>query len=174
MALLTEDSVIAKVAGPKAAALLTKNKGLRTVGDLLEYVPRGYVSTRTLTDMSALTEGQTILVVARVRSARTMPMRRNPRQKMLMATLTDGRRELDLTFFKAWGHEHKLVPGAVGIFVGAVSRFRERWQLTHPEYEILGRREDGWETELEGSGGGRLDAYRDHAIPAYSETGTVS
>ena len=174
MTLLTEDSAIAKVSGPKAAALLTKNKGLHTVGDLLEYVPRGYVSTRTLTDMSALTEGQTILVVAQVRSARTMPMKRNPRQKMLMATLTDGRRELDLTFFKAWGHEHKLVPGAVGIFVGAVSRFRERWQLTHPEYEILGRSEDGWETELEGSGGGRLEAYRDHAIPVYSETGTVS
>jgi len=174
MALLTEDSALAKVAGPKAAALLTKNKGLRTVGDLLEYVPRSYVSTRTLTDMSALTEGQTILVVAQVRSARTMPMRRNPRQKMLMATLTDGRRELDLTFFKAWGHEHKLVPGAVGIFVGAVSRFRDRWQLTHPEYEILGRSEDGWDAELEGSGGGRLEAYRDHAIPVYSETGTVS
>ncbi len=174
MALLTEDSAVAKVAGPKAAALLTKNKGLRTVGDLLEFVPRSYVSTRTLTDMSALKEGQTILVVAQVRSARTMPMKRNPRQKMLMATLTDGHRELDLTFFKAWGHEHKLVPGAVGIFVGAVSRFRDRWQLTHPEYDILGRSEDGWEVELEGSGGGRLEAYRDHAIPVYSETGTVS
>ncbi len=173
MTLLTEDSPVAKVSGPKAAALLTKNKGVHTVGDLLEYVPRSYVSTRTLTDMSALTEGQTILLVAEVRSARTQPMRRNPRQKMLMATLTDGRREIDLTFFKAWGHEHKLVPGAVGIFVGAVSRFRERWQLTHPEYEILGRSEDGWEAELEG-GGGRLDAYRDHAIPVYSETGTVS
>ncbi|MEP6631078.1 MAG: ATP-dependent DNA helicase RecG [Lapillicoccus sp.] len=174
MGQLTEDSAVVKVSGAKAAALLTKNKGVHTVGDLLEYVPRGYVSTRTLTDMSALTEGQTILVVAEVRSARTQPMRRNPRQKMLMATLTDGRHELDLTFFKAWGHEQKLVPGAVGIFVGAVSRFRERWQLTHPEYEILGRTADGWGVELEGSGGGRLDAYRDHAIPVYSETGTVS
>jgi ATP-dependent DNA helicase RecG len=172
--MLTEDSSITKVAGPKAAALLTKNKGLRTVGDLLEYVPRSYVSTRTLTDMSALEEGQTILVVAQVRSARTQPMRNNPRQKMLLATLTDGRSELDLTFFKAWGHEHKLVPGAVGIFVGAVSRYRQRWQLTHPEYEILGQTLDGWDVELEGSGGGRLEAYRQHAIPVYSETGTVS
>ena len=34
--LLTEDSPVAKVAGPKAAALLTKNKGVHTVGDLLE------------------------------------------------------------------------------------------------------------------------------------------
>jgi hypothetical protein len=32
--LLTEDSPVVKVAGPKAAVLLEKNKGVRTVGDL--------------------------------------------------------------------------------------------------------------------------------------------
>ena len=69
------------------------------------------------------------------------------RGEMFTAVITDGRKDLSVTFFKAWGHEHKLVPGAVGVFVGAVSRFRDRWQLTHPEYEILGRSEDGWRGE---------------------------
>ena len=64
--LLTEDSAVAKVAGPKAAVLLEKNKGIRTVGDLFEYLPRSYVATNTLTDMSTLREGQTVLVVAQV------------------------------------------------------------------------------------------------------------
>jgi ATP-dependent DNA helicase RecG len=173
---LTEDSAVAKVAGPKAAALLEKNKGVRTVGDLLEYLPRSYVATNTLTDLSMLREGQTVLVVAQVASAVTRPMRRNPRQKMLTATLTDGQHEIDLTFFKAWGHEAKLVPGAVGIFVGAVSRYNRRWQLTHPEYEILGSSRDGWDVGPDGAleTQTKLDAYRDHRIPVYSETGNVS
>jgi ATP-dependent DNA helicase RecG len=174
--LLTEDSAVSKVAGPKAAALLEKNKGVRTVGDLLEYLPRSYVATNTLTDLSTLREGQTVLVVAQVASAVTKPLRRNPRQKMLVATITDGRSEIDLTFFKAWGHENKLVPGRVGIFVGAVSQFNRRWQLTHPEYEILGSSADGWDVDAEGrlDGKSKLGAYRDHRIPVYSETGTVS
>jgi ATP-dependent DNA helicase RecG len=176
MTVLTEDSAVVKVAGPKAAALLEKNKGVRTVGDLFEYLPRSYVATNTLTDMSALREGQTVLVVAQVATAITKPMRRSPRQKMLVATLTDGQNQIDLTFFKAWGHESKLVPGRVGIFVGAVSRFNGRWQLTHPEYEILGSSADGWDVGPDGrlDTGSRLDAYREHRIPVYSETGNVS
>jgi ATP-dependent DNA helicase RecG len=176
MTVLTEDSAVVKVAGPKAAALLEKNKGVRTVGDLFEYLPRSYVATNTLTDMSTLREGQTVLVVAQVAKAVTKPLRRTPRQKMLVATLTDGSQEIDLTFFKAWGHESKLVPGRVGIFVGAVSRFNGRWQLTHPEYEILGSSADGWEVGADGrlGTGSRLDAYREHRIPVYSETGNVS
>jgi ATP-dependent DNA helicase RecG len=174
--LLTEDSPVVKVAGPKAAVLLEKNKGVRTVGDLFEYLPRSYVATDTLTDMSTLREGQTVLVVAQVAKAVTKPLRRNPRQKMLVATVTDGRSEVDLTFFKAWGHETKLVPGRVGIFVGAVSQFNRRWQLTHPEYEILGSSLDGWDVDEEGRLGvaSKLDAYREHRIPVYSETGNVS
>ncbi len=174
--LLTEDSAVAKVAGPKAAALLEKNKGVRTVGDLFEYLPRSYVATDTLTDMSTLREGQTVLVVAQVATAVTKPLRRNPRQKMLVATITDGRSKIDLTFFKAWGHETKLVPGRVGVFVGAVSRFNGRWQLTHPEYEILSSSLDGWDVDAEGrlETGSKLDAYREHRIPVYSETGNVS
>ena len=46
-----------------------------------------------------------MLVVAQVAKAVTKPMRSNPRQKMLMATITDGQNQIDLTFFKAWGHE---------------------------------------------------------------------
>ena len=174
--LLTEDSAVAKVAGPKAAVLLEKNKGVRTVGDLFEYLPRSYVATNTLTDMSALREGQTVLVVAQVAKAVTKPLRRNPRQKMLVATITDGQNQIDLTFFKAWGHETKLVAGRVGIFVGAASRFNGRWQLTHPEYEILGSSADGWDVDADGrlDTGTRLDAYREHRIPVYSETGNVS
>jgi len=158
---LTEDAPVAKVAGARAAALLTKNKGIHTVGDLLEFVPRKYLKPNELTDLSGLSEGDPVVVVARVHQARTQPMRNRPRQTMLNAVITDGTHELDLTFFKAWGHVDKLVPGRVGMFIGTVGRYRGRWQLTHPEYELLS------------DGSHRVDEYLDHLVPIYSSTGKV-
>ena len=159
--LLTEDSALAKVAGPKAATLLEKNKGLRTVGDLLELVPRKYLPPNELTDLSTLADGESVVVVARVARATTRPMRNRPRQEMLTAVITDDEHELDLTFFKAWGHKDKLVPGRVGMFIGTVGRYAGRWQLTHPEYELLGDSFD------------KVDEYLEHLIPIYSSTGKV-
>ncbi|WP_325048291.1 hypothetical protein [Intrasporangium calvum] len=43
MALLTEDSPLTKLLRKTDAAALAKNKGLETVGDLLELVPRKYL-----------------------------------------------------------------------------------------------------------------------------------
>ncbi len=134
---LTEDSGVVAVAGKKAGALLEKNKGIRTVGDLLEFVPRRYLHPGRLSDFSSLVEGEWTVVVARVAEATTRSMARNPKQRMLNAVLTDGQHRLGLTFFKAWGHTDAIVPGRVGIFAGNVSRYRGAWQLTHPEYEMF-------------------------------------
>ncbi len=41
---------------------------------------------------------------------------------MLEVVFTDGRNDIDITFFKAWGHERALVPGARGIFAGPSAR----------------------------------------------------
>ena len=158
---LTEDSAIAKVSGPKAAPLLEKNKGIRTVGDLLEFVPRKYLRPNELSDLSGLAVGDSIVVVARVDRAETKQMFNRPKQRMLNAVITDGTHELDLTFFKAWGHTDKLVPGRVAMFIGTVGQYRGRWQLTHPEYELLG---DGFD---------KVDAYLEHLVPIYSSTGKV-
>ena len=85
---LTEDSGIAKVSGPKAAAPLEKNKGIRTVGDLLEFVPRKYLRPNELTDLSGLSEGDPVVVVARVEQATTRPMRNRPRLAMPNFSMT--------------------------------------------------------------------------------------
>jgi ATP-dependent DNA helicase RecG len=62
---------------------------------------------------------------------------------MLQATVTDGSRELSLTFFaKRSGalrtHEDKLRPGRIGMFTGTVGIYRGTLQLTHPDYQIVG------------------------------------
>jgi ATP-dependent DNA helicase RecG len=124
------------VVGKPSASPLAKYRNIHTVGDLLDFVPRRYLEPGKLTDLSSLVEGEDVTVVARVDRATTRPMRQR-RGKMLNATITDGTHELDLTFFSAYGHEGRLVPGALGLFAGIVGRYQRTWQLTHPDYQIF-------------------------------------
>jgi len=132
---------LGKVVGQPSASPLAKHRGIHTVGDLLDFVPRRYVEPGKLTDLSSLVEGEEVTVVARVDRATTRPMRQR-KGRMLNATITDGTRELDLTFFSAYGHEGRLVPGALGLFAGIVGRYQRTWQLTHPNYQIFDPEEE--------------------------------
>jgi ATP-dependent DNA helicase RecG len=127
---------LGKVVGQPSASPLAKHRGLHTVGDLLDFVPRRYFEPGKLTDLSALVEGEDVTIVARVDRVTTRAMRAR-KGRMLNATITDGTRELDLTFFSAYGHEGRLVPGALGLFAGTVGRYHQSWQLTHPDYQIF-------------------------------------
>src|SRR5665647_1176777 len=127
---------LGQVVGKPTASPLAKYRNLHTVGDLLDFVPRRYFEPGKLTDLSSLVEGEDVTVVARVDRATTRPMRQR-KGRMLNATITDGTHELDLTFFSAYGHEQRLVPGALGLFSGVVGRYQRTWQLTHPDYELF-------------------------------------
>ena len=127
---------LSKLVAKPSASPLAKYRGLHTVGDLLDFVPRRYYEPGRLTDLSSLVEGEDVTVVARVDRAATRPMRQR-KGRMLNATITDGTRDLTLTFFSAYGHEERLVPGALGLFSGVVGRYQHTWQLTHPDYEIF-------------------------------------
>jgi ATP-dependent DNA helicase RecG len=127
---------LGKVIGPPSASPLAKYRDIHTVGDLLDFVPRRYFEPGKLTDLSSLVEGEEVTIVAKVDRVTTRPMRQR-KGRMLNATITDDKRELDLTFFSAYGHESRLVPGAMGLFAGTVGRYRQTWQLTHPDYQIF-------------------------------------
>jgi ATP-dependent DNA helicase RecG len=165
MAVLTEESPLTKLALKKPDAdAMAKNKGVETVGQLFEFVPRRYVEPGRLTDLSQLRTGEDVLVVAEVAAATTRPMRNRP-GKMLNVVLTDdaGHR-LHVTFFNARGHEHKLLPGRRGLFVGTVESYGKQPQLTHPEYELI----------EEDSGDAQVAFYRTHWVPVYSTTGKLN
>ncbi|HEY5247438.1 MAG TPA: ATP-dependent DNA helicase RecG, partial [Dermatophilaceae bacterium] len=151
---------LGKVVGQPSASPLAKHRGLHTVGDLLDFVPRRYFEPGKLTDLSSLVEGEEVTIVARVDHVTTRPMRQR-KGRMLNATITDGTRELDLTFFSAYGHESRLVPGARGLFAGTVSRYRHTWQLTHPDYQIFDP-----EDEREA-----VEQYTGNLIPIYLPAG---
>jgi ATP-dependent DNA helicase RecG len=125
--------------GGQTAAKLAKHRDLHTVSDLLEFWPRRYKSHED--DLSHLELGEYVVVVAHVRSATTRPMRQR-RGRMLNVVITDGRNDVDVTFFDARGHEQKLTPGTRAVFAGEVTRYQRRWQLAHPGYTLLDPHED--------------------------------
>ena len=151
---------LGQVVGKTSANPLAKHRGLHTVGDLLDFVPRRYNPPGKLTDLSGLAEGEDVTVVARVDRATTRPMRQR-RGRMLNAIITDGTHELDLTFFSAYGHEGRLLPGALGMFSGVVGRYQGTWQLTHPDYDILDPEGDD----------AAVEKHMSHLIPIYLPAG---
>jgi ATP-dependent DNA helicase RecG len=151
---------LGKVVGQPSASPLAKHRGVHTVGDLLDFVPRRYFEPGKLTDLSKLVEGEDVTIVAKVDRVTTRPMRQR-KGRMLNATITDGKRELDLTFFSAYGHEGRLVPGARGLFAGTVGRYHQTWQLTHPDYEIFAP--EGEDAAVQ--------EYLSHLIPIYLPAG---
>ncbi|HRW18242.1 MAG TPA: ATP-dependent DNA helicase RecG [Dermatophilaceae bacterium] len=157
------------------AEALERAKGLRTVGDLLELVPRRYVRPTELTPFDELVEGEAATVVARVRDCQIIPMRPKPgapRRKggsnRLKVVLEDeGAGRMELAFFNAaYAHHAQLRPGRHGIFTGQVTCFRPRgattWQMAHPQYELFDDPELGED---------RLAQLQSHYIPVYSQTG---
>ncbi len=162
---LTEESPLTKLLKKPEAEQLARTKGLLSVGDLFEFVPRRYVRPGQLTDLSALHVGEDVLVVAEVVTATTRSMR-NRRGKMLTVVIGDDHgNELDVTFFSAYGHEGKLKPGVRGFFVGTIGAYGRRLQLTHPEYELFDDEEQGEAA---------VEWYRTHRVPVYSTTGKLN
>ena len=126
----TKLSQIVSTAAPK----LANHRGIKVVGDLLEFWPRRYLEHTA--DLSTLHVGMYVVAVATVKTAATRSMK-NRRGEMLTVTITDGAHEVDLVFFKAWGHRDALVPGTTALFAGTVGMYRGRWQLAHPAYQLM-------------------------------------
>ena len=132
---------LSTLVGSRTARSLAK-LGLHTAEDLLRHYPRRYVDPGTPSDIAHLDMGEHVTVMAQVKrtTVRTMRSRGGA---LLEAIVTDGVRELALTFFaKRPGvlrmHEDKLRAGRMGLFTGTVGEYRGAIQLTHPDYVIVG------------------------------------
>jgi ATP-dependent DNA helicase RecG len=127
------DEPLVKLLGKDAKAFATQ-LGLHTAGDLLRHYPRRYLNPSEPTRLAELPVGEVATLIADVVKAGTRPMRQR-RGKILEVVVSDGQDTLDLTFFKPYGHEERLVPGFRGLFTGTVSLYRGRRQLAHPQYK---------------------------------------
>ncbi|WP_446665475.1 ATP-dependent DNA helicase RecG [Flexivirga sp. B27] len=150
---ITRSSSLKPVVG-KVATKLEKARGLRTVGDLLDFLPRRYLDASKSGRLSDFHPGQDAVLVATIVSAQTRPMR-GRKGRMLTAVLQDADgQQASLVFFSAWGHEERLVSGAHGVFRGKMQTYGRTLQLAHPEYTLF-------------TGGETDPVYRGGLIPLY-------
>src|SRR5262245_36212824 len=139
--MVSMDSKLEAAVGAKSAKALAGAFELHTVGDLVRYFPRRYDERGQLTDIAGLEIGEHVTVMARVQSFNERRMR--TRQGFISeVVITDGSRTLDCTFFNQRGAKSALKPGTSALFAGKVSRWRNKLQLTNPDYELLDKKSD--------------------------------
>jgi ATP-dependent DNA helicase RecG len=116
--------------------------GITTVRDMIYHFPRRYEERGKLTDIRSVVVGEDVTVQAMV-SKVTVRKASTRDTWLLEAEVADGSgRTLWLTFFgKTRGavafREKDLQKGLTGLFSGTVTKFKEKFQLTHPDYVML-------------------------------------
>ena len=167
--------------GPKRAALLQKELGVSTVGDLLRLYPFRYIDRSSVVRIADARPDMAYLQIrARVMrvelfgnssgsmeapgegaGAKEKAMKFNTVKRMSV-WISDGSGEMETVFFKGikWMYE-KLVPGSEFMFFGKPTAFNGRINMVHPEVDAV-------------SGGAGTAAYGGGAAGAGTVPGGVT
>ncbi len=141
-------------------------KGLRTVEDLLAYVPFRYEDRSNVKTIAELAPGEMATVIAEVRSASVSGFKRRD-LGLFEATFTDRSRG---TLMGKWFHggylANVLAPGQKVALFGKVEFDSFAGQLTmlHPEYEMLTEEDEAAEAAL----------HLGRVVPVYEAVGKIS
>jgi ATP-dependent DNA helicase RecG len=120
--------------GPRRTAELEKI-GVRTVADLLYYLPRRYLDRTTIVQCRDLREGLEATVVGKIVSSRLVPAGRRPRFELVLA---DGTGFLKCVFFNRVNLWPKIFSKGENVaFHGKVSFF-DGFSMVHPDFDKLG------------------------------------
>jgi ATP-dependent DNA helicase RecG len=143
--MVSADTPLRGIVGAKTSSALESAFGLATVGDLLGYYPRRLDDRGALTDLSDLKLGEHVTVLAKTVKVEQHKYQPKSGGRMAFRTevvVTDGTRQLLLTFFRQPWRKGQLEAGTVGMFSGKVGEFRRQLQLTQPAFDFLGRDAD--------------------------------
>ena len=143
--------------GPKRAALLQKELGVSTVGDLLRLYPFRYIDRSSVVRIADARPDMAYLQIrARVMrvelfgnssgsmeapgegaGAKEKALKFNTVKRMSV-WISDGSGEMETVFFKGikWMYE-KLVPGSEFMFFGKPTAFNGRINMVHPEVDAV-------------------------------------
>ncbi|HEV3512574.1 MAG TPA: ATP-dependent DNA helicase RecG [Candidatus Sulfotelmatobacter sp.] len=125
-----------KGVGPRIAEVLA-GKGIRTVGDLVHYLPFRYEDRLNPRGIAELRPGEMASVVGEVRNSGLFRTRSMP---IFQLTIGQGRAKLRCLWFNATYLQDKFKPGQLIALYGKVEqdqRSREL-QIVQPQFEILG------------------------------------
>ncbi len=152
---LTQPAQFVKGVGPKIGQLLAR-KGLKTVEDLLLFLPRKYEDRRFVKPIARAEAGRKETVVGTVVRADIHPYRK---RKVFEALIRDDTAALKAKWFKgSFAYLRNVFkPGCRVILTGEMRIYRFEPEMIHPDYEIL---EEGEEGHL----------HFKRIVPIYSET----
>ncbi|WP_138733483.1 ATP-dependent DNA helicase RecG [Modestobacter excelsi] len=143
--MVTMDTDLVRVLGPKTAKVMTDQLQLRTVRDLLRHYPRRYARRGEMSRLDDLQVGDRVTVLAQVKSVSTRKMQRRP-GTLTEVTVGDGAGSMRLVFFN---HRHAhLAVGEWGLFAGSVGKWQNDLQFTHPDCHIITGDDDDWARAL--------------------------
>jgi ATP-dependent DNA helicase RecG len=123
--------------GPKLSEILA-GKGIRTVHDLLHYLPFRYEDRQNPRGIAELQLGEMATLIAEVRTSGLFRTRRMP---IFQLTVGQGRNRLKCIWFNGSYLKDKFQPAQMIALYGKVEINRGELQLVNPEYEILGEEE---------------------------------
>jgi ATP-dependent DNA helicase RecG len=159
-----------KGVGPRIADILAA-KGVRTVSDLLHYLPFRYEDRLNPRGISELRAGEMASVIGEVRNSGLFRTRSMP---IFQLTVGQGRSRLRCLWFNATYLQDKFKPGQMIALYGKVEadqRTREL-QIIQPQFEILGDSAESGSNGTEKKVAESLEVGR--IVPIYEATGKVS
>ena len=129
-----------KGVGPKISVLLER-KNLRTVEDMIYFLPRKYEDRRVVRSISATRPGVKETIVGEVQSAHIRPYRR---KKVFEVQVADGTGALTAKWFHGNYPFLKKIfeKGKRVIFTGEIKGFLFEKEMIHPDFEVLEQDDD--------------------------------
>jgi ATP-dependent DNA helicase RecG len=155
-----------KGVGPRIAEILA-GKGIRTVDDLLHYLPFRYEDRLHPRGIAELRPGEMATVIAEVRNSGLFRTRRLP---IFQLTVGQGRARLRCLWFNATYLQDKFKPGQMIALYGKVEQDERTRQLEiiQPQFELLGE-SDHADGSVEKKAAESLEVGR--IVPIYESAG---
>ena len=122
--------------GPNRKKMLSKELGIETYGDLLEYYPYKYVDRSKVYTVHELTGDMPFVqVVGRILSFETFEM--GPRKERVVAHFSDGTGIMDLVWFNGGKYaKQNYKIGTKYLIFGRPGVFNNRIQVQHPDIDL--------------------------------------
>ena len=133
--ILDQDIQFLPSVGPKTKEILSKELGIRSYGDLLEYYPYKYVDRSKIFHISELTSDMPFVQLkGKILSYEEVDI--GKRNKMLVAHFSDGYGVVDLVWFRSAQYIIKSYKvGTEYIVFGKPSAYNGRFRFAHPDMD---------------------------------------